>query len=64
MHHGDVVVTAAVDVEVLVLAEAPEVEGLVVDEELRALDPDGADADRQHVAVDHDVPVDQLTSSS
>ena len=60
VHHGGVVVTAAVDVEVLVLAEAPEVEGLAVDEELRALDPHGADADGKRVAVDDGVAVDQL----
>ena len=29
VHHGGVVVTAAMDVEIFVLAEAPEVEGLV-----------------------------------
>ena len=35
VHHGGVVVAAAMDVEVLVLAEAPEVERLAVDEESR-----------------------------
>ena len=57
VQHRRVVVAAAVHVEVLVLAEAPEVEGLVVDEELRALDPHGADADRERVAVDDGVIV-------
>ena len=33
VHHGGIVVTAAVDVQILVLPEAPEVEGLAVDEE-------------------------------
>ena len=52
VQHGGVVVPAAVHVEVLVLAEAAEVEGLVVDEEPRAFDPHGADADGERVAVD------------
>ena len=60
MHHRHVVVTPAVHVEVLVLAEAPEVEGLAVDEELRAVDAHGADADGQRVAVDQGVVVEQV----
>ena len=58
--HCGIVVTAAVDVQVLVLPEAPEVEGLAVDEEAGALDPHGADADRERVAVDDVVVVNQL----
>ena len=60
VQHGGVVVAAAVDVQILVLAEAPEGEGLAVDEEPCALDPDGADAHRERVAVDDDVAVDQF----
>ena len=56
--HGDVVVALAPDGEVLVHAEAPEVEGLVVDQEPGAVDPHGADADREAVAVDEVVAVD------
>ena len=37
---------------ILVHAEALEVEGLAVDEEPGPVDPHGADADRQEVAVD------------
>ena len=60
MHHRRIVVATTMDVQIFVLAEAPEVEGLAVDQELRAVDPDGADADRQRVAVDHDVAVEQI----
>ncbi len=60
VRHGGIVVPATMDIEVLVLAEALEVEGLAVDEELRALDSHGADADREHVPVDDDVVVDEF----
>ena len=50
-HRGGVVALAS-DRVVLVHAEALEVEGLAVDQEPGAVDPDGADADRQAVAVD------------
>ena len=58
MDHGGVVVAPAMDVEVLVHAETPEVEGSAVDEESRALDPHRANADSERVAVDDDVDVD------
>ncbi len=51
VHHQRIVMTLATDGGVLVLAEACEVEGLAVDEQLRALDLDRANADRQRVAV-------------
>ena len=52
MDHRGVVVTPAMDVVVLVHAETPEGEGCAVDEESCPLDPYGANADRQCVAVD------------
>ena len=63
LHHGGVVVTPAAYVEVLVLAESPEVERLVVDQELRALHADGANADGQHVAVHQSSPSTRSTWS-
>lgn len=42
---------------ILVLVDAMEVEGLAVDEELRAGDVDGADADRERVQVLQQGPV-------
>ena len=60
MDHGGVVVPATMDVQVLVHPEAPEVEGLTVDEESRPLDPHRADADRQGVAVDDHAVVGQF----
>ena len=50
--HERVVVALAVDRDVLVLAEAGEVERLAVDQEARAVHGDRADADRQRVDVD------------
>ena len=55
--HERVVVALAAHGGVLVLAEAREVERLAVDQEARAVDPHGADADRQRVGVDRRVAV-------
>ena len=57
MHHADVVMTPAPDVEVLVHAEAAEVEGLAVDQEAGAVHAHRPDADRLVIAVDQFVAV-------
>ena len=57
MHHEYVVVALAAHGGVFVLAEAPEVERLAVDEEARAVDLDGADADRQRIGVHRSVAI-------
>ena len=58
--HGGVVVALAVHVQVLVHAEATEVEGLVVDEEASAVDAHRPDADGQSVTVDDAIAVDEV----
>ena len=56
--HEGVVVRLPADRGVLVLAEAAEVERLLVDQEARPVDPHGPDADRQRVRVDRRVSLD------
>ena len=52
VHHRCVVVAPTVHIEVLVLAESPEVEGLSLMRKRVPVDADGADADGEHVTVD------------
>jgi len=52
VHHEPIVVALAAHGAVLMLAEAPEIERLAVDQEAGILNPNGAYADRQRVSID------------